>query len=111
MDIKERIAGEMRSMWLAGSLSICAEPRPDKFYIRAAESIIALFEPVTLEALTDEERLQVNIPCETCHMTPNWAHPSRECMECIVKCHSQATIAKNSGTQLYRIKTEESGNK
>ena len=104
MDIKERIAGEMRSMWLAGSLSICAEPRPDKFYIRAAESIIVLFEPVTLELLTDEERNEVNIPCEGCSSTCDFTHPSVECMECIVKCHAQATIAKNSKNQLYRIK-------
>jgi hypothetical protein len=67
--------------------------------------IADLFEPVTLEELTDEERYTVNIPCETCPSTCNFLlHPSAACMDCVVKCHAKATIAKNSKTQLYRIK-------
>jgi len=74
-------------------------------YNKRADKILSIFEPVALEELTDEERYTVNIPCETCPSTCNFLlHPSAACMDCVVKCHAKATIAKNSKTQLYRIK-------
>ncbi len=107
----------MRSMWLAGSLSICAEPRPDEFYIRAAESILSLFEPVTLVPLTDEELNQILLTEDdiieleqqaTIGLAP-FAHIEYIqniellCNDRLKRKTSQAVIDKNSG-QLYRIK-------
>jgi hypothetical protein len=107
MDIKERIeqilTNEYYYGYTDGALRAQGYP-PIHDKASTLTQIVSLFEPVTLEPLTDAERNAVCIPCETCSSTCDFRHPSVECMECIVKCHAQATIAKNSNGQLYRVK-------
>ena len=47
--------------------------------------------------LTDEERMNVYIPCESCASSRNMGRMnigSVECLDCAVKCHLKAQLAK-----------------
>ncbi len=100
MDIKERI----REI-LAG--------RINPYYEETLRQIVDLFELVTLEPLSDEEI--EGAESNSCSMEERL---KAVYWEQVLELHkkmkhaiSQSTIAKNSTTQLYRIKMEESGNK
>ena len=58
-----------------------------------ADSILSLLSEGG-ELLTKKERMNVNIPCDTCSRMPEVL--SRICLDCIAKCHEKAQLAKDN---------------
>jgi len=43
-----------------------------------------------MRILNDEDVLNIDIPCETCDVVPDWITPATRCLECIGYQHRKA---------------------
>lgn len=87
--LREQVAQETRTLLFSYNVGTdYIEPVSSKF----ANQILNLLKQALkdVKPLGDEERMNVNIPCETCDKTPIWGNPTAHCIDCIAKCQNQA---------------------